>query len=106
MGRFRSTAHGFPRIEAKDNLDEASTALQGILSSLRRDEIHAGAIRATPRLGHRALQMVCCLLAYNAELDLARKNNTYLDDGDEYRGVTRNLLHLGGTIDFRCPRSP
>jgi hypothetical protein len=45
--------------------------------------------------------MVTRLLAYNAELHLARKLNAYLGDHDEYRGITRNLLHLGGVIDFR-----
>ncbi len=86
---------------AEDDPDEATAALKGIPATLRRDEIHPGAIRATPRLERRALQMVCRLLAYNAELDLARKLNAYLGDGDEYRGITRNLLHLGGVIDFR-----
>jgi len=45
--------------------------------------------------------MVTRLLAYNAELDLARRLNAYLGDDDEYRGITSNLLHLGGVIDFR-----
>jgi hypothetical protein len=45
--------------------------------------------------------MVCRLLAYNAELDLARHLNTYLADPDEYRAITRNQLHLGGTIDYQ-----
>jgi hypothetical protein len=44
--------------------------------------------------------MVCRLLAYNAELDLARALNTYLGDNDEYRAITRNLLHLGGMVAF------
>ena len=44
--------------------------------------------------------MVCRLLAYNAELDLARRLNTYLADPDEYRAITRNLLHLAGTIHY------
>ena len=44
--------------------------------------------------------MVCRLLAYNAELDLARALNTYLSDNDEYRAITRNLLHLGGSVAF------
>ena len=44
--------------------------------------------------------MVCRLLAYNAELDLARRLNAYLGDPDEYRALTRHLLHLGGHIAF------
>ena len=59
--------------------------------------------------------MVCRLLAYNAELDLSRRLNAYLGDDDEYRAITRNLLHLGGVIEFRlhaitvyldCPDPP
>lgn len=45
--------------------------------------------------------MVCRLLAYNAELDLARRLNSYLDDEDEYRAITRNPLHLGGRIAYQ-----
>jgi len=48
--------------------------------------------------------MVCRLLAYNAELDLARALNTYLGDDDEYRAITRNLLHFGGTVAFERNR--
>lgn len=48
--------------------------------------------------------MVCRLLAYKAELDLARHLNTYLADNDEYRAVARNLLHLGGRIAFEHRR--
>jgi hypothetical protein len=44
--------------------------------------------------------MVCRLLAYNAELDLALRINTYLADPDEYRAITRNLLHLSGRITY------
>ena len=38
--------------------------------------------------------------ASEAELDLAHRLNNYLDDIDEYRAITRNLLHLGGTITY------
>ena len=85
---------------AKDALEEASAALKGVPAKLPRNELDPNAKRAKPRLAARALQMVCRLLAYNAELDLARRLNTYLTDPDEYRSITRNLLHLGGTIAF------
>ncbi len=85
---------------AEENFGAATAALTGIPARLSRDEIHPGAIRAKPHLERRGLQMVCRLLAYNAELDLARRINAYLGDDDEYRGITRNLLHLGGTISF------
>jgi hypothetical protein len=86
---------------AERDLEEATAALKGIPAKLAREEIHPGVTRSKLRIERRALQMVCRMLAYNAELDLARKLNTYLGDDNEYRGIIRNLLHLGGTIDFR-----
>ena len=44
--------------------------------------------------------MVLRLLAANAEHWLAHRLNAYLRDNDEYRAITRNLLHLGGTIAY------
>lgn len=88
---------------AKDALEEASAALKGVPAKMARNELDPNAKRAKPRLAARALQMVCRLLAYNAELDLARRLNAYLADPDEYRSITRNLLHLGGTIAFGTP---
>ena len=85
---------------AKDHLDDVRTGLKGIPAKLPANELDPNAKRSRPRLAARALQMVCRLLAYNAELDLARALNTYLDDDDEYRAITRNLLHLGGTVAF------
>ena len=35
------------------------------------------------------------------ELDLARRFNASFDDLDEDRAITRQLLHLGGTIAYR-----
>ena len=88
---------------AEEDLEKATAALKGIPAKLRRDETRPGATRAKLRIERRALQMVTRMLAYNAELDLARKLNAYLCDDDEYRGITRNLLHLGGTIAFSSP---
>ncbi|MDQ3274099.1 MAG: transposase [Actinomycetota bacterium] len=56
--------------------------------------------RARPHTGRRALQMVLRLLAYNAEYWLADRLNAYLQDPDEYRAITRNLLHLGGQLTY------
>lgn len=44
--------------------------------------------------------MVLRLLAFNAEGWLAEHFNAYLADPDEYRAILRNLLHLGGQIDY------
>ena len=40
------------------------------------------------------------LLAFNAEAWLAEHFNAYLADPNEYRAILRNLLHLGGHIDY------
>ena len=45
--------------------------------------------------------MACRLLAYNAEHWLANRLNTYLGDPDEYRAITRHLLHTGGVVHYR-----
>ncbi|MGH9224696.1 MAG: hypothetical protein ACRD2W_13175 [Acidimicrobiales bacterium] len=85
---------------AADDLAEAKAALSGVPAELPATDLDPDATRAAPRLARRALQMVCRLLAYNAELDLARRLNAYLGDPDEYRTITRHLLHLGGRIVF------
>ncbi len=80
--------------------DEAKERLRPIPAKMPRNELNPSAMRAIPKLHRRALQMVCRLLAYNAELDLARSLNAYLEDDDEYRAITRNLLHQPGTIAY------
>ncbi|MGH2714753.1 MAG: helix-turn-helix domain-containing protein [Thermoleophilaceae bacterium] len=89
---------------ARDDLEEAKAALRGVPAKLPANELDPGAMRARPPLPARALQMVCRLLAYNAELDLARRLDAYLCDPDEYRAITRNLLHLGGRIAYEAGR--
>jgi hypothetical protein len=44
--------------------------------------------------------MVLRLLAFNAEAWLAEHLNAYLADPNEYRAIARNLLHLGGHVDY------
>jgi Transposase protein len=84
----------------KTELTEARARLKTIPAKLPANQLDPNATRATPKLARRTLQMVCRLLAYNGELDLARRLNTYLADPDEYRAITRNLLHLAGTIHY------
>lgn len=48
----------------------------GLPAKLPANELDPNAQRAKPALAARALQMVCRLLAYNAELDLARRLNS------------------------------
>jgi len=82
-------------------LAAAKTDLAPIPAKLPANVVDPTARRATPRLAQRALQMACRLLAYNAEHWLANRLNTYLGDPDEYRAITRHLLHTGGVVHYR-----
>lgn len=85
---------------ARTALDTAKVTLRPIPAKVPATDIDPDAKRATLHTNRRAIQMVCRLLAYNAELDLARSLNTYLADPNEYRAITRHLLHQPGTIAF------
>ena len=78
----------------------AQDALKSIPAKLPANVIDPDAKRAVHRAGRRALQMVLRLLAHNAEHWLAHRLNAYLQDPDQYRAITRNLLHLGGVITY------
>ena len=81
-------------------LDQAKTALKPIRAKMLATELDPDAKRARPGLARRGLQMVLRLLAFNAEAWVAQHLNAYLADPDEYRAITRNLLHQGGQIDY------
>jgi hypothetical protein len=85
---------------ARAQVQAAKKTLKPIPAKLPANTIDPDAQRATPRVNRRALQTVLRLLAYNAELDLARAINTYLQDPDEYRAITRHLLHQPGHIHY------
>ena len=85
---------------ARADTRAAKAALKPIPAKLPANTINPDATRATPRVNRRTLQTVLRLLAYNAELDLARAINTYLQDPDEYRSITRHLLHQPGHIHY------
>ena len=89
---------------ARADAQAAQKALKPIPAKLPANVIDPDATRATPRINRRALQTVCRLLAYNAELDLARAINTYLQDPNEYRTITRHLLHQPGHIYYTPER--
>jgi Transposase protein len=89
------------RIRTLDKqIAELTERLTTIRAKLPANQINPDAARAIHRTHRRALQMVLRLLAANAENWLAHHLNTYLQDNDEYRTTTRNLLHLGGTITY------
>ena len=64
------------------------------------NQAHPGAQRALLHARRCGLQMVLRLLAANAELWLAGLLNAYLRDNDEYRAITRHLLHQPGHIAY------
>ena len=78
----------------------AKTTLRPIPAKIAATELDPNAKRAHPHLARRGLQMVLRLLAFNAEAWLAEHLNTYLTDPDEYRSITRNLLHHSGQLDY------
>jgi hypothetical protein len=78
----------------------AQNALKTIPAKLPANIVDPDARRAVHRASRRGLQMVLRLLAANAEHWLANHLNAYLQDPDEYRATTRNLLHLAGTITY------
>ena len=81
-------------------LEDAKTAMRAVPAKVVATELDPNAQRARPRLQRRGLQMVLRLLAFNAEAWLAEHLNAYLVDPGEYRAIARNLLHLGGQIDY------
>jgi len=89
------------RIEhAAATLAHAKAALAPIPAKIPALDLDPDAKRARPHLARRGLQMVLRLLAFNAEAWLAEHLNAYLTDPDEYRAITRNLLHQSGHIDY------
>ena len=88
---------------ARDAVTAATAALKHIPAKAPANQVTPGAQRAILRTRRRSLQMVLRLLAAAAEHWLGNRLNDYLRDPDEYRAITRNLLHLGGTIT-RTPR--
>jgi hypothetical protein len=89
------------RIEAATAaLAQAKTALRPIPAKVPATDLDPDAKRVRPHLARRGLQMVLRLLAFNAEAWLAEHLNAYLADPNEYRAILRNLLHLGGQVDY------
>jgi len=85
---------------AQDAVTRAQAALKQVPARLPANQLAPGAQKAILATGRRSLQMVLRLLAHAAEHWTATRLNDYLRDNDEYRAVTRHLLHLGGTIAY------
>ena len=89
--------------KATDAVTAATAALKPIPAKAPANQVTPGTQKAILRTRRRSLQMVLRLLAAAAGHWLGNRLNDYLRDPDEYRAITRNLLHLGGTIT-RAPR--
>ncbi len=89
---------------AQTALADAKTALRPIPAKVAATDLDPDAKRARPQLARRGLQMVLRLLAFNAEAWVAEHLNAYLTDPNEYRAITRNLLHLGGHVNYSTTR--
>jgi hypothetical protein len=87
--------------EASEAHCAARGALKAIAAKVPATDLDPGAKRATMRPERRGLQMVCRLLAFNAESWLAEHFDAYLGDQDENRAIMRNLLHLGGSFSYQ-----
>ena len=83
---------------ARNTVTAARTALKGIPAKLPASQVTPGARKAILATRRRSLQMVLRLLAAASEHWLGNRLNDYLRDPDEYRAITRHLLHQGGTI--------
>ena len=83
---------------AREAVTAAKAALKKIPAKLPASQITPGAQKAILATRRRSLQMVLRLLAAAAEHWLGNRLNDYLRDPDEYRAITRHLLHLDGTI--------
>ena len=83
---------------ATEAVTAAKAALKPIPAKLPASQVTLGAQKAILATRRRSLQMVLRLLAAAAEHWLGNQLNAYLRDPNEYRAITRHLLHLGGTI--------
>ena len=90
--------------QGTDAVTAAKAALKHIPAKLPASQVTPGAQKAILATRRRSLQMVLRLLAAAAEHWLGNRLKDYLRDPDEYRAITRHLLHLGGTIT-RTPRT-
>ena len=85
---------------AKRAVTAARAARDAMPAKIAVNQARPGAQRALLHARRRGLQMVLRLLAANAELWLAGRLNAYLRDPDEYRAITRHLLHQPGHIAY------
>lgn len=86
---------------AERAVQRAENARDAIPAKIAANQADPDSVRAIHATSRRALQMLLRLIAANAEHWLAGQLNTTLDDIDEYRSITRNLIRqTDGTITY------
>jgi hypothetical protein len=78
--------------QAEQELRDAEAARDKHPAKIAANAADPGAVRAVQRANRRLLQMLLRLVASNAEQWLSHQLNAALDDPDEYRSITRNLI--------------
>jgi transposase len=78
--------------QAEHALRDGQAARDKLPAKIAANAADPGAVRAIQRANRRMLQMLLRLLAANAEHWLSAQLNAALDDPDEYRSITRNLI--------------
>jgi transposase len=86
--------------DCEHKIHRLTTDRNKIPARLPANTINPDAQRALQRTHRRALLMVMRLLAYNTDTWLADHLNTYLQDPNEYRAITRSLMHHNGLIAY------
>lgn len=84
----------------QNNIRTLITQRNKLPTQLPANQINPDAKRALQRTHRRAFAMTLRLLAYNTDTWLADHLNAYLQDPNEYRAITRSLMHHGGTITY------
>ena len=81
-------------------IKELTAARNQIPVRLPANQINPDARRALQRTHRRGLLMMLRLLAYNTDTWLADHLNVYLQSPNQYRVITRALMHHPGTITY------
>jgi hypothetical protein len=86
---------------AERAVQRAEAARDAVPAEIAANQAGPEAVRAIHATSRRALQMLLRLTAANAEHWLAAQLNATLNDDDEYRSITRNLIRqTPGTITY------
>jgi transcriptional regulator with XRE-family HTH domain len=86
--------------DTQAKIKELVAARDQLPVKLPANQVNPAAQRAVQRAHRRGLLMLLRLLAYNTDTWLADHLNVYLHKPNEYRAITRSLMHHHGTITY------